>query len=210
MSNTPAVLRGTVHGKTIELEEESGLPEGQQVTVMLESTPQQRTVQKSPLEALKRAAAGLDRLITEQVNPRSTDLDTKPALEIARIINSEDARVAAAVREKKPVPAETDGRSADGTIHLSAVDAQGTMVALTLTHGNSFGAMVTVSPDRTSAASALSAWRRPGALEGKVAMASGETPAHLACGAHCVDAIHFPTSNRPSSDFGRTFVTPRS
>src|SRR5439155_4032384 len=46
--------------------------------------------------------------------------------------------------EKKPVPAETDGRSADGTIHLSAVDAQGTMVALTLTHGNSFGAMVTV------------------------------------------------------------------
>src|SRR5205823_10890050 len=54
------------------------------------------------------------------------------------------SRVEAAVREKKPVSAETDGRSADGTIHLSAVDAQGNMVALTLTHGNSFGAMVTV------------------------------------------------------------------
>jgi len=51
---------------------------------------------------LKRAAAGLDRLITEQVNPRSTDLDTKPALEIARIINSEDARVAAAVEKALP------------------------------------------------------------------------------------------------------------
>ena len=51
---------------------------------------------------MKRAAAGLDRLITEQVNPRSTDLDTKPALEIARIINSEDARVAAAVEKALP------------------------------------------------------------------------------------------------------------
>jgi N-acetylmuramic acid 6-phosphate etherase len=51
---------------------------------------------------LKRAAAGLNHLITEQVNPRSTDLDTKRALEIARIINSEDARVAAAVRRALP------------------------------------------------------------------------------------------------------------
>jgi uncharacterized protein (TIGR03086 family) len=42
---------------------------------------------------------------------------------------------------------------------------------------------------RASVASALAAWRRPGALEGTVAMASGETPAHLACGAHFVDAL---------------------
>jgi hypothetical protein len=27
MSSTPMILRGTVHGKTIELEGESGLPE---------------------------------------------------------------------------------------------------------------------------------------------------------------------------------------
>ena len=54
------------------------------------------------------------------------------------------ARVAAAVREGRRVPAATDGRSAGGTIHLSAVDAAGTMVALTLTHGESFGAKVTV------------------------------------------------------------------
>ncbi|HXG10132.1 MAG TPA: gamma-glutamyltransferase [Gemmataceae bacterium] len=54
------------------------------------------------------------------------------------------ARVEAALRDGKPVPTETDGRKADGTIHLSAADAQGNLVALTLTHGGSFGARVTV------------------------------------------------------------------
>jgi N-acetylmuramic acid 6-phosphate etherase len=44
----------------------------------------------------------LSRLATEQVNPLATDLDTKPALEIARIINSEDATVAKAVRGALP------------------------------------------------------------------------------------------------------------
>src|SRR5206468_8238641 len=37
-----------------------------------------------------------------------------------------------------------DGGSAGGTIHLNAADAQGNLVALTLTHGGSFGALVTV------------------------------------------------------------------
>lgn len=53
-------------------------------------------------------------------------------------------RVAAAVQDRKPVAAESDGRAAHGTVHLSAVDGQGMMVALTLTHGGSFGAQVTV------------------------------------------------------------------
>ena len=39
----------------------------------------------------------LDLLPTEQANPRSADLDSKSSIEIARIINSEDATVAAAV-----------------------------------------------------------------------------------------------------------------
>ena len=42
---------------------------------------------------------------------------------------------------------------------------------------------------RASAAAVLAAWRRPGALEGVITMAAGETPAHLACGAHFVDAL---------------------
>ena len=58
MSTTQAILRGTVHGKTIELEAESGLPEGQQVTVTLQPATQHQTAPEDPLEALKRAAGG--------------------------------------------------------------------------------------------------------------------------------------------------------
>lgn len=53
-------------------------------------------------------------------------------------------RVRAAVKDKKPVEGKSDGRSASGTIHLCAVDRTGLTVALTLTHGESFGAQVTV------------------------------------------------------------------
>ena len=84
MISTPTILRGTIHGKTIELEAESGLTEGQQVTVKLEPAPQQQTVRVSSLEALKRAAgswsddpAGLDRFLEwnrqqRKINRRET------------------------------------------------------------------------------------------------------------------------------------------
>ena len=49
-----------------------------------------------------------------------------------------------AIAEKRPVPVTTDGRTAGGTVNLSAVDAQGNMAVITLTHGDSFGARVTV------------------------------------------------------------------
>ena len=44
----------------------------------------------------------LEQLATEQANFASTDLDTKSALEIARIINYEDAKVAVAVEQTLP------------------------------------------------------------------------------------------------------------
>ena len=74
---------------------------------------------------------------------------TKTEVPIKRLLSEQHARdmaarIEAAVRESKALQLETDRRSAGGTIHLSAVDAQGTMVALTLTHGGSFGARVTV------------------------------------------------------------------
>ena len=53
-------------------------------------------------------------------------------------------RVRAAVKAKKPVEAAGDGREADGTVHLTAVDASGLFVALTLTHGGGLGAQVVV------------------------------------------------------------------
>jgi N-acetylmuramic acid 6-phosphate etherase len=46
--------------------------------------------------------SGLHKLTTEQPNPHSTDLDTKSALEIARVINAEDANVAGAVQRALP------------------------------------------------------------------------------------------------------------
>ncbi len=53
-------------------------------------------------------------------------------------------RVTRALKEGKPAAAETDGRGAGGTIHLSAADGKGNWAALTLTHGEAFGARVTV------------------------------------------------------------------
>lgn len=44
----------------------------------------------------------LQDLTTERANPSSADLDLKPGLEIARIINAEDAKVAAAVHRALP------------------------------------------------------------------------------------------------------------
>ena len=44
----------------------------------------------------------LEGLATEQPNPTSADLDTKSAIEIARIINSEDETVAKAVEYAVP------------------------------------------------------------------------------------------------------------
>jgi N-acetylmuramic acid 6-phosphate etherase len=51
---------------------------------------------------VRNQSSSLEDLATEQPNPHSADLDTKSALEIARIINSEDARVAAAVERALP------------------------------------------------------------------------------------------------------------
>src|SRR5438093_437020 len=86
MSSTPTILRGTVHGKTIELEAESGLLEGQQVTVTLEPVPRQQTALESPLEALKRAAGswsddpeGLDRFLEWNRQQRKINRRELPA-----------------------------------------------------------------------------------------------------------------------------------
>jgi len=53
-----------------------------------------RTPRKTPTE--------LSRLPTEQTNRASADLDLKSSLEFARIINAEDAKVAAAVKRALP------------------------------------------------------------------------------------------------------------
>ena len=53
-------------------------------------------------------------------------------------------KVKKAVKNSKPVTARTDGSTAGGTIHLSAVDREGRMASLTFTHGDGFGSHVTI------------------------------------------------------------------
>jgi N-acetylmuramic acid 6-phosphate etherase len=57
------------------------------------------------------------RLATEQLNPASTDLDLKSSREIARIINAEDSRVAAAVKKSLPQIAGAIDLIADALSH---------------------------------------------------------------------------------------------
>jgi N-acetylmuramic acid 6-phosphate etherase len=54
------------------------------------------------LQSKRRSKSDLRRLRTEQSHPAATDLDRKSALEIAQIINHEDATVAGAVRRALP------------------------------------------------------------------------------------------------------------
>ncbi len=53
-----------------------------------------------------RSAADLHGLTTEKLNEASSGLDTKSALEIARIINQDDAKIAAAVKKALPEVAQ--------------------------------------------------------------------------------------------------------
>lgn len=50
----------------------------------------------------KKSGADLKRLSTEKSNPASKNLDQKPSLQVARIINAQDAKVAAAVKRALP------------------------------------------------------------------------------------------------------------
>ena len=66
-----------------------------------------------------------------------------------RLLGDAHAKAAAeeierAVAAKQPLPVRTTTRPDQGTISLSACDRQGNLVAVTLTHGGSFGARVTV------------------------------------------------------------------
>jgi len=54
------------------------------------------------IQTKHRQSLSIEDLATEQSNPLTSDLDTKSSLEIARIINSEDTKVAVAVQRALP------------------------------------------------------------------------------------------------------------
>jgi gamma-glutamyltranspeptidase/glutathione hydrolase len=73
----------------------------------------------------------------------------KVAVPVERLLSTSYTKrlatqVDAAVKSGRAIPSAGDGRTADGTIHLSGADTRGNLVALTLTHGETFGARVTV------------------------------------------------------------------
>ena len=59
-------------------------------------------------------------------------------------IRSAAGQIAKAVAKQQPLPVRTTSRPDQGTIHLSAADREGNLVAVTLTHGGSVRRRVTV------------------------------------------------------------------
>lgn len=70
--------------------------------------------------------------------------DPTPRLLSKDHIASLAAEVRDAVENEKALEIKSNRQNHGGTIHLNAIDAKGNAVALTLTHGNAFGACVTV------------------------------------------------------------------
>ena len=57
MATSEAVLRGVIHGKTIELEQESGLPDGQAVAVTVQPINEKARM-LAPGEGIRQSAGG--------------------------------------------------------------------------------------------------------------------------------------------------------
>lgn len=83
------------------------------------------------------------------------------------------------IMQGRPFVRQSDGRSAGGTIHLNAVDDRGLSVALTFTHGDSFGSHVTVDGMGLLLGHGLSRFDpEPGRANSP---ASGKRPLHNMC-----------------------------
>lgn len=154
---------------------------------------------------VKRTARELDRLPTEQLNPGSHDLDKKSALQIARIINTEDAKVAGAVKRCLPeiaraidviaeclgqggrliyVGTGTSGRIAalDAAECPPTFDTDPSMVQFVIAGGEkALAAAVEASEDSSESGMRDIAKRKPGPIDVVIGVAaSGRTPFTIA------------------------------
>ena len=73
----------------------------------------------------------------------------KAKVPVHELLSSKHAKagakqVMAALKEQRAVPLKIDSAEDEGTMNISAVDKNGNMMAITLTHGSSFGARVSV------------------------------------------------------------------
>jgi hypothetical protein len=88
MTTNAAPLKGVIHGNTIELAESPGLPDGQEVSVVLHSVAREEGL--GPGEGLRRAFGGwaddaeeLDRYLEwnrqqRRIGDRDTDAEIEP------------------------------------------------------------------------------------------------------------------------------------
>jgi gamma-glutamyltranspeptidase/glutathione hydrolase len=103
---------------------------------------------------------------------------------VGRLLSEEYAtesavRIRAAIQAGKPLEAKAGSRPDGGTIHLNAVDSKGMMAALTFTHGESFGAQVTVDDLGLTLGHGMSRFDpRPGRAN---SIAPGKRPLHNMC-----------------------------
>jgi gamma-glutamyltranspeptidase/glutathione hydrolase len=105
-----------------------------------QADPDDPSVLQTRVEVLRLAWADRLRFLGD---PKFVDVPVSRLLS-ADYAKANAVRVRAAVKAGEPVETKSDGRPAGGTIHLTAADAAGTLVALTFTHGEAFGAQVTV------------------------------------------------------------------
>jgi gamma-glutamyltranspeptidase/glutathione hydrolase len=111
-------------------------------------------------------------------DPKHADVPVERLLSEKYAAESAD-RVRAALKAGKPVEARGEPRPGGGTIHLNAVDPSGLMVALTFTHGEAFGAQVTVDGLGLTLGHGMSRFDpRPGRAN---SVGPGKRPLHNMC-----------------------------
>ena len=133
------------------------------------------TTVRARVEALR--IAWHDRL-TLLGDPKHADVPVEKLLSENYARQSAE-RVRAALEAGKPVEGRSDGRPAGGTIHLNEIDRSGLTVALTFTHGEAFGAQVTVPGLGLTLGHGLSRFDpRPGRAN---SVGSGKRPLHNMC-----------------------------
>jgi gamma-glutamyltranspeptidase / glutathione hydrolase len=140
-----------------------------------EQDPKDPAAAQARVEALRIAWDDRLRLLGD---PKFADVPVERLLSEKYVRQCAD-RVRTAARANKPVDAKSDHRPAGGTIHLNAVDSSGLAVALTLTHGNGFGANVTVDGLGLVLGHGMSRFDpRPGRPN---SIAGGKRPLHNMC-----------------------------
>lgn len=78
MSTGPVILKGVVHGKTIELEQDSGLPDGQVVAVSLRPAGEIPQGLIDSFGGWSDDPEGLDEYIRQVYKDRETDPRNEP------------------------------------------------------------------------------------------------------------------------------------